>query len=81
MNWFGAQLVSSESMLQAGLPFLEAVAAFLAIIAVFTLVIAVIHIILGVRSSDSHVESCPFGPAKGHMERFEAALHGRDRRF
>jgi len=40
MNWFVSELVSADSVLQAGLPFLEVICALVGIIAVLMLLIA-----------------------------------------
>jgi len=76
MNWFISQSVSTESMLQTGLPLLEAFAALLGIIAILTLVIAVLHTILAVRTTNSRVNSCPFRVEKvrgNHLSPMPAA--------
>jgi len=57
MNWFISEPISAESVLEIGLPLLEAFAMLAAIIAVFTLAIAVLHLFLAVRSLESRAAS------------------------
>ena len=81
MNWIVSEPVSAESMIQAGLPFVEVVGVILAIIAIFTLAIAVLHIVLALRSSDSHFESCPFGVVDRYIDRFRRTPEKRMKRL
>lgn len=81
MNWFAPEPVSTESMIQTGLPLLEAFAALLAIIAILTLVIAVLHTILAVRSTDSRLKSCPFRVQKVRADDFLPMPAARTKRL
>ena len=64
MNWFVSDPVSADSMVQAGLPFLEIFCALLGVIAVLMLLIALLHTIVAIRSSSPHHELHRFGEAK-----------------
>ncbi len=64
MNWFVSEPVSAESMIQAGLPFLEALCALVGMIAVLMLLIGLLHTVSAVRSLNSHLEWHRFGEAK-----------------
>lgn len=55
MNWFVSQQLSADSMVQAGLPFLEVFCAFAGAVALLMLLAAVLHTILEVRSSGDQV--------------------------
>ena len=69
MNWFVSEPVSAESMIQAGLPFLEALCALVVMIAVLMLLIGLLHTVSAVRSSNSHLEWYRFGEAKQRVFR------------
>jgi len=64
MNWFVSEPVSADSMVQAGLPYLEVFCALVGVIAVLMLVITLLHTIFAIRSSNSHAELHRFGEAK-----------------
>jgi len=70
MNWFVSEPVSPDSMVQAGLPFLEVFCVLVGVIAVLMLLITLLHTIFAIRSSNSHAELHRFGVAKqrvGHV--------------
>ena len=69
MNWFVPEPISAESLVQAGLPYLEVLCAFLGVIAVVILLIALLHTIIEVRSSTSHLELHQFSEAKPRGDR------------
>jgi len=73
MNWFVSEPVSAESMLQAGLPFLEVFCALVGVIAILMLLIALLHTIFADRSSNSHHELHRFGEAKQRVDRVLSA--------
>jgi hypothetical protein len=73
MNWFVWEPVSADSVLQAGLPYLEVFCALVGVIAVLMLVITLLHTILGIRSSNSHLEWHRFGEAKPRVDRVPSA--------
>jgi hypothetical protein len=64
MNWFVSEPVSADSMLQAGLPFLEVFCVLVGVIAVLMLLIALLHTICADCSSNAHPELHRFGAAK-----------------
>jgi len=57
-----------ESILQAGLPYLEVFCALVGIIVVLMLLIALLHIIFAIRSSNSHVALHQFGEATKRVD-------------
>ncbi len=69
MNWFVSDPVSADSMVQAGLPFLEVFCALVGVIAVLMLLIALLHTIFAIRSSSLHHELHRFGEAKLRVDR------------
>jgi hypothetical protein len=73
MNWFVSEQVSADSMVQAGLPFLQVFCALVGIIGVLMLLIVLLHTIAEVRSSESHVELHRFGEAKQRVDRVLSA--------
>jgi hypothetical protein len=68
MNWFVSEPVSAESMLQAGLPFLEVFCALVGIIAILMLLIALLHTVFADRPSNAHHELHRFGEAKQRVD-------------
>ncbi|HYL38666.1 MAG TPA: hypothetical protein VEV17_22300 [Bryobacteraceae bacterium] len=68
MNWFVSEPVSADSLLQAGLPFLEFLGVLVGIVAVLMLLIALLHTIFAVRSPNAHLELHRFGEAKRRVD-------------
>ena len=64
MNWFVSEPVSADSMVQAGLPYLEVFCALVGVVAILMLLITLLHTIFAIRSSTSHAELHRFGEAK-----------------
>ena len=64
MNWFVLEPVSADSMVQAGLPFLDLFCAFVGAIAVLLLLAVLIHTIVEVRCSNARFEVHQVGEAK-----------------
>jgi hypothetical protein len=73
MNWFASQPVSADSMIQAGLPYLEVFCALVGIMAVLMLLIALLYPIFAVRSSNSYPELNRFGETKQRVDPTPAA--------
>ncbi len=69
MNWFVSESVSPDSMLQAGLPFLEVFCVLVGVIAVLMLLITLLHTIFAIGSSNAHSELHRFGEAKQRVSR------------
>ena len=69
MNWFVSGPVSPDSIVQAGLPFLEVFCVLVGVIAVLMLLITLLHTIFAIRSSNSHAELHRFGEAKQRVGR------------
>jgi len=69
MNWFVSNPVSTDNMVQTGLPFLEVFCALVGVIAVLMLLIALLHTIFAIRSSSSYHELHRFGEAKLRVDR------------
>jgi hypothetical protein len=69
MNWFVSEPVSADSVLQAGLPYLEVFCVLVGVIAVLMMLIALLHTIFADRSSRSHLELHRFGSAKRRVDR------------
>lgn len=67
MNWFVSESVSPDSMLQAGLPYLEVFCVLVGVIAALMLLITLLHTIFAMRSSDSHAELHRFSEPKQHV--------------
>ena len=61
MNWYLSEPTSMESMLQAGLRYVEVICALVGVVAVLVLLIALLHIIFAIRSSNSHADLHRFG--------------------
>ena len=82
MNWFLGEPVAAESLLQSGIPLLEAIAALVAIVAICMCVVAALHVIMEVRAS-SQPTNQPASPAEPKHARsprrlpLALASHGR----
>jgi hypothetical protein len=61
MNWYLSDPTSVDSVLQAGLRYLEVVCALVGVIAVLMLLIALLHIIFAIRWSNSQADLHRFG--------------------
>ena len=64
MNWFVSEPVSPDSMVQAGLPYLEVFCLLVGVIAVLMLLITLLHTLFAMRSSDSQAELHRFSEPK-----------------
>jgi len=69
MNWFVSEPVSADSVVQAGLPYLEVFCALVGVVAILMLLITLLHTIFAIRSSNSHAELHRFGEAKQRVGR------------
>ena len=68
MNWYLSELTSVDSVLQAGLRYLEVICALVGVIALLMLLIALLHIIFAIRSSNSHADLHQFGEATKRVD-------------
>ena len=68
MNWYLSEPTSVDSVLQAGLRYLEVICALVGVIAVLMLLIALLHIIFAIRSPNSYGELHRFGEATKRVD-------------
>ena len=79
MNWVAAQSVSTEGMLQAGLPLLEIFCAFVAIVAILMFLAVALYTIFATRSSSAHLSFHQLGETKLRVDRVPSTTPARIR--